>query len=107
MGELFLAGGEQITMEMIEKQKQKIQTYRCVTDMSTGFVSAELRSGDRGGGIAGVLDTGTIVSDCSFLEGGDRTYAYKLVWVRTQQLLITNLIKNFSTYFTQGYEFKP
>ena len=52
--------------------------------MSTGFVSAELRSGDRGGGIAGVLDTGTIVSDCSFLEGGDRTYAYKPVWVVTQ-----------------------
>ena len=62
----------------------EIQTHFCLDDIITGLVSAELRSGDRRGGILGVIDTVTITSDGYFLEGGDRTYAYKPVWVVTQ-----------------------
>ena len=70
-------------MEMIEKQKWKIQTHRCLDDIITGFVSSELRNDDREGGISGVIDTVTIVRDRYFLEGGDRTYAYKPVYIGT------------------------
>ena len=76
---------------MFEKQKRKIETCCCVANKSTGFVLAELRSGDRGGGIEGVLDIHTIVGDSSLLEGGNRTYVYKPVWVGTQQLVINPL----------------
>ena len=90
-------------MEMVKKQKKKIQTRRCVADISTGFVTHSTSSGDRGGGIVRVLDTGTIVGDVSFLGEGERTYLYKLVRVGAQQLAITPLIKILSAYFTQGY----
>ena len=75
------------------KKKKKTQTQSCVADKRTVFIKHYTNSGDWGGEISGVLDTITIIGGGSFLDGGDRTYSYKPIWVGPQKLVITNLIK--------------